>query len=120
VKKSTKGLQVRIGLTKKQYRKGLGPARKPSPRILIDNKSQNGGLLYDYSNESVSNNICLICGGDHDVLVISLENGGHIVTKPFSKDKGSTVKAGSCIKARATKLDLVDILWPTDGDEYLP
>jgi hypothetical protein len=37
----TKRIQVRIGLTKKWYRKGLGPARKPSPRICIDNKPQN-------------------------------------------------------------------------------
>jgi hypothetical protein len=107
-------------LKRNKNNRGLGPVRKPSPRILIDNKPRNSGQLSDYSNQSVSNNICLICGGDHDVLVISLENGGYIVTKPFSKDKGSTVKAGSCIKARATKLDLIDTLWPTNGDEYLP
>jgi hypothetical protein len=39
--KVQKGLQVRIGLTKKQCWKGLGPARKPSITVNIDNESQN-------------------------------------------------------------------------------
>jgi hypothetical protein len=62
--------------------------------------------------------LCPICGGNHDVLVVSLENGGHVVTKPFPKDEAFRVKIkASDIKARATRLDLIDSLWPMDGDE---
>jgi hypothetical protein len=63
--------------------------------------------------------LCPICGGNHDILVISLENGGHVVTKPFPKDKAfRRVKTkASSIKVRATRLDLIDRLWPMDGGE---
>jgi hypothetical protein len=60
--------------------KCLGHARKPSSKMCIDNKSQNNGQLFDYSNGSVSNNICHVSGGDYNVLIISLENAGCIVT----------------------------------------
>jgi hypothetical protein len=65
--------------------------------------------------------LCPICGGNHDVLVISLENGGHVVTKPFPKDEAiRRVKTkASGIRARATRLDLIDSLWPMDGGEKL-
>jgi hypothetical protein len=49
--------------------------------------------LSEYSNGWVSNNICRICGRNHNVLVISLENGGHIVTLPHPKDRATKVKS---------------------------
>lgn len=66
-----------------------------------------------YRNDLVSNNSCPVCGGDHNVLMISLENGGHIVTRPFPKEKASKVKKTDA-KRRATKLDLVDIFWQSE------
>jgi hypothetical protein len=85
---------------------GLGSAKRPSHYgVGINN------------NESVFNNsLCHICGGDHNVLVISLESGGHITTRPFPKEKATRVKVGSGIKGRATKLDLVDVFWPSEGE----
>ena len=47
---------------------------------MLDNKSQNNGQLFDYSNGSVFNNICHVSGGDYNVLIINLENAGCIVT----------------------------------------
>jgi hypothetical protein len=72
----------------------------------------------DYTNEPVSNNSCLcsICGGDHNVLVIPLENGSHIVSRPFPKDNATKVNVTGD-KRRATRLDLVDIFWPTEGGD---
>jgi hypothetical protein len=59
---------------------------------------------------------CDVCGGDHNVLIISLENGGHIITHPFRKEKATRVKVDSGIKGKAIGLDLIDIFWPKDGD----
>jgi hypothetical protein len=86
--------------------KRLASARRPSQnRDGINN------------NESVFNNsLCQICGGDHNVLVIPLENGGHIVSRPFPKEKATKVNVADG-KRRATRLDLVDILWPTKGGD---
>jgi hypothetical protein len=95
---------------------GLGPARKPSPGMFRDNKPLDKRPLSTYSNAPVSNNICHVCGGDHNVLIISLENGGHIITHPFSKEKATRVKVDSGIKGKAIGLDLIDIFWPKDGD----
>ena len=69
------------------------------------------------SNDKVSDiSSCPVCGGNHDVLVIGLENGGHIVTQPFPKEETTRVKVTSN-KLRATKLNLVDIFWPEyEGD----
>ncbi|HEY9388007.1 MAG TPA: hypothetical protein VIP70_13280 [Nitrososphaeraceae archaeon] len=73
------------------------------------------------SNDSTSNNsFCPICGYDHDVLVISLENGGQIVTKPFYKDRETTVSindGNKVVKMRTKRMDLVDIFWPTTEQE---
>lgn len=66
------------------------------------------------NNKSVFNNsLCHICGGDHNVLVIPLEIGGHVITRPFQKDKASKVNVTSG-KRRAARLDLVDIFWSTE------
>ena len=96
---------------------GLGPAKRPSLGSCRDNKPQNKGPLSTYSNGVVSNNICHICGGDHNVLVIRLENGGHIITRPFSKEKSTKVKVTHG-KRRATRLDLVDIFWPAEDEGF--
>lgn len=92
---------------------GLGPAKRPSLGTCRDNKPQNNGPLSTYNNGAVSNNICHICGGDHNVLVIPLENGGHIVSRPFPKEKATKVKVTNA-KRRATRLDLVKMFWPSD------
>lgn len=66
------------------------------------------------SNTKVANNsLCNICGGDHNVLLIPLENGSHIVTRPFPKEKATKVKVKND-KRRATRLDLVNVFWPSD------
>ena len=90
-------------LTDNKNKGGLGPARKPSPGTCRDNKPQNNGPLSTYSNESASNNICDICGGNHNILVIPLENGGRIITRPFTKEKVTRVKVGSQVKGRGYK-----------------
>jgi hypothetical protein len=86
--------------------KRLASARRPS-------QHRDG----DYTNEPVSNNssLCSICGGDHNVLVIPLENGGHIVSRPFPKEKTTKVNVTEG-KRRATRLDLVGIFWPTEDE----
>lgn len=57
------------------------------------------------SNESDSNiRFCHVCGGDHNVLVIGLENGEHIITKPFSKERPSKIDVDSNVKRKATTL----------------
>ena len=66
------------------------------------------------SNDTVSNiSLCPVCGGDHNILVIPLENGGHIVTPPFRKEKTTKVNARDG-KHKATRLDFVNVFWPTD------
>jgi hypothetical protein len=58
-----------------------------------------------YRNDLVSNNSFPVCGGDHNVLMISLENGDHIVTRPFPKEKASK------FKITEVKDDLLHSLW---------
>jgi hypothetical protein len=101
----------------KEDKGGLGPARKPSPGTCSDNKpTENNRSLSAYSNSTAYNNsLCPICGGNHNVLVISLENGSHIVTHPFRKEKVKKVKVADG-KRRATRLDLIDTFWPKEGD----
>lgn len=66
------------------------------------------------SNGALSNNsLCPVCGGDHNVLVIPLENGGHIISRPFPKEKATKVNIINA-KRRATRLDLVNMFWPSD------
>jgi hypothetical protein len=68
------------------------------------------------SNGALSNNsLCTVCGGDHNVLVIPLENGGHIISRPFPKEKATKVKITNA-KRRATRLDLVDVFWSSNVD----
>ena len=31
--------------------------------------------------------VCKICGGDHNVIIVPLENGGRIVTSPFLENR---------------------------------
>ena len=89
--------------------RGLGPAKRPSHGTSKDNKLRDGHSLSAYSNKLVSNNICDICGGDHNVLLIGLENVSHIITRPFPKE---VTKANATNdRRRATTLDLVDIFW---------
>jgi hypothetical protein len=64
------------------------------------------------------NSLCPVCGGDHNVLVISLENSGHIVTRPFPKEKATRVKVNSGIKVRATRLDPVGVFWSAEEAGY--
>jgi hypothetical protein len=67
-------------------------------------------------NTKVANNsLCRVCGGDHNVLVISLENGGHIITRPFAKEKATKVDITNA-KRRATRLDLVDVFWSSNKE----
>jgi hypothetical protein len=40
-----------------------------------------------------SDGVCDICNYHHNVIVISLEGGDHIRTKPFSKNKATIMKA---------------------------
>jgi hypothetical protein len=80
--------------------RGLGPAKKPSPMMWSDNKPRDRHSLSAYSNKLASNNICDICGVDHNVVVISLENGGRIVTPSFRKEKVTRIKAGSEAKGK--------------------
>lgn len=94
---------------------GLGPAKRPSHETCRDNKPHNNGPLSTYNNGAVSNNICPICGGDHNVLVIGLENGSHIITRPFPNEKATKVNVTDG-KRRATRLDLVDVFWRPDED----
>jgi hypothetical protein len=83
---------------------GLGSARTPS-------QQDRDGIN---NNSSVFNNsLCHICGGDHNVVVIPLENGGRIISRPFPKNKTTKVNVSDG-KRRATRLDLVDIFWPSD------
>jgi hypothetical protein len=87
---------------------------KPSTGTCRDNNRP----LSTYSNKPVSNNrFCSICGGDHNVLVIGLENGEHIVTPSFCKRKAIRVKVADG-RRRAKRLDLVDIFWPSEKEEY--
>jgi hypothetical protein len=44
--------------------------------------------------------ICHICGDNNHVFVINLENGRHIITLPFTKEKATRVKVDSGIKVR--------------------
>jgi hypothetical protein len=68
------------------------------------------------SNGALSNNsLCPVCGGDHNVLVIPLENGGHIISRPFPKEKATKVKITNA-KRRATRLDLVDVFWSSNKE----
>ena len=59
----------------------------------------------------VYNQLCLLLLGTINVVVISLENGGYIISKLFPKEKATKV-TGS--KQKATRLDLVNIFWPSD------
>jgi hypothetical protein len=85
---------------------GLGSAKRPS-HYRRDDVNNNKPVF--------NNSLCDICGGNHKVLVISLENGGHIVTHPFSKEKTTKVKI-TLGKRRATRLDLVNTFWPSGED----
>jgi hypothetical protein len=75
--------------------------------------------LSAYSNITAYNSsLCPVCGGDHNVLVISLENDGHIITSPFQKEKATEVKAKvTGVKRRATRLDMVDAFCPYEEGE---
>lgn len=42
--------------------------------------------------EEVNNSLCPVCGSDHNVLIIGLENGGRIITPPFPKRRTTRVK----------------------------
>lgn len=67
------------------------------------------------SNESASNTrLCSICGGNHNVLVIGLENGGHIITEHFFKEGPVKIKVNSNVKRKATTLDLINTVWPAE------
>lgn len=67
------------------------------------------------SNESVSDNsLCRICGGNHNVLVIGLENGGHIITEHFFKEGPVKIKVDFNVNSKATILDLINTVWPTE------
>lgn len=71
------------------------------------------------NNESVFNNsLCHICGGDHNILFIRLESGGHIITRPFPKQKATKVNVTNG-KRRATRLDLIDIFWKSEKVETI-
>ena len=64
------------------------------------------------SNESVSDNsLCRICGSDHNVLVIGLEDSGHIITEHFFKEGPVKIKVNSNVKRKATTLDLINLFW---------
>lgn len=85
-------------------------------KIDNDNFAEDKDKSSD-SNESVSNNsLCPVCGGDHNVLVISLVHGGHIVIHSFPKERATKVKVTNGGKRRATRLDLVDIFWPAEEE----
>jgi hypothetical protein len=59
--------------------------------------------------------VCPVCGGNHNVLVINLEHGRHIVTPPFPKEKAAKVSVTNG-KRRATRLDLVNTFWPSNEE----
>ena len=60
--------------------------------------------------------LCSVCGGDHNVLIVGLENGGYVVTLPFGKEKATRVKVDSGIKGKAIGLDLIDVFWPSEKE----
>jgi hypothetical protein len=67
-----------------------------------------------YSNNTASNNgLCPFCGGHHNVLVFSSEDGSHIVTRPFSKKKATKTKVIN-EKRREITLDFIASLWPKE------
>ena len=70
--------------------------------------------------ESASNTrLCSICGGNHNVLVIGLENGGHIITEHFFKEGAIKIKINSNVKRKATTLDLINAVWPTEESKRI-
>ena len=82
---------------------------------LVSAKRPNQRRHGNYTNDIVSNisSLCSVCGGDHNVIVIQLENGGHIITRPFSKEKATKLNVTDG-KRRAARLDLVNVFWPSD------
>jgi hypothetical protein len=36
-----------------------------------------------------TNKLCPVCGGDHNVIIVPLENGRRIITLPFPKDRAA-------------------------------
>ena len=84
--------------------------KRPSHGTSRDNKPRNNAPLSTYSNGSVPNNICHICGGNHNVLVIGLENGSHIITHPFPNERATKPNV-TASRRRATTSDLIGIFW---------
>jgi hypothetical protein len=39
--------------------------------------------------KEVYNRLCPICGGDHNVIIVQLENGKRIITPPFPKERAA-------------------------------
>jgi hypothetical protein len=50
-------------------------------------------LVSKYNDNCNSISVCDICNYRHNVIVISLEGGGHIITKPFCKERTAVAKA---------------------------
>jgi hypothetical protein len=71
-----------------------------------------------YDNESIPDNAsCGVCGGNHNVLVINLENGGHIITEHFFKGGPIKVNFNFDIKRKGTTLGLANPFRPTESSE---
>ena len=91
--------------------KCFGASRYTKPRLQMP--QDRGSYLCLVTAELLTIDYVRYVVGTINVLVISLENGGHIVTKLFSKEKATKVKVTDG-KRKATKLDLVDIFWPSN------
>lgn len=74
------------------------------------------------TNDFVSNNrLCPICGGDHNVFVLNLEDGNHVIPRPFFYERAAKVKADTDktnLKRIATKIDPADIFWTAKEDGF--
>jgi hypothetical protein len=58
--------------------------------------------------------LCKVCGGDHNVLFIALEKGGHIITEHFFKEGPVKINVKLNVKRKATTLDLINLFWSVD------
>ena len=56
-------------------------------------------------------NLCLICGGDHNVLLITLETGNLVIPKPFFYERMGKAKSDinntTKIRKISTKVDMI-------------
>jgi hypothetical protein len=59
------------------------------PNLDLNSRTQQGLANLKMKFKTETNKLCPVCGGDHNVIIVPLENGRRIITLPFPKDRAA-------------------------------